>query len=66
MLEIQLVTNTVGGAAPYLVYRVERVSDFVETVLNAQICSSISADDADSKIRALMEDSPSQSGPGIC
>ena len=46
MIEFQLGTGTVGGGVPYLIHHVERVSDLVETALDVQVSSSISADDA--------------------
>ena len=46
MIELQLGTSTVSGAAPYLIHHVERVPSLVETALDVQVSSSISTDDA--------------------
>ena len=46
MIELQLGTSTVSGAAPYLIHHVERVPSLVETALDVQVSSSIFTDDA--------------------
>ena len=43
LVEFQLCASAVSGGAPHLV---KRVSGFVETALDVQVCSPISADDA--------------------
>ena len=46
MIELQLGTSAVGGRAPYLIHHIERISGLVETTLDVEVSSSISADDA--------------------
>ena len=47
MIEFQLGTSAISGGAPYLVHYVEKGCCLVETGgLDAQACSSVSADDA--------------------
>ena len=46
MIELQLGTSTVSGAAPYLIHHVERVPSLVETALDVQVSSSFFTDDA--------------------
>ena len=46
MIELQLGTSTVNGAALYLIHHVERVPSLVETALDVQVSSSIFTDDA--------------------
>ena len=45
MIESQLGTSIVRGGGPYPIHHVERVSGLIETALDVQVSSSISADD---------------------